>query len=483
MKFQDRSLQQKLLLLGIGLPLILVAVLFVLYYQHSRAKIIQAYEAKAKSIAYTTESVREEMDRKWDSGVFTLAQARQYSDRINDPALAESERNAAYGQLLQMVPVVTAWEAAMAKAEAGDYTFKVPKFSPRNQENQPDEVEAMVLKKMEAEDLDEYTHIEAGQVRYFRSIKLTQSCLMCHGEPETSQELWGTSDGTDPTGARMEGWKAGERHGAFEVVQSLKPAEAEIQASMLRGGLVVVVGLALLAAIFSLAAGSISRPIVASVGVVEELADGDLTRTIESERQDESGRLARAVSAMARRLRELVGQIGSSSADLTQASADLSATSNDMASGSEETSAQAENVAAAGEELSVTMRSMSDDAKKMEESVQMVANSIREMSASVGEVATSCARENEIAGQASRNASVALEQIEQLGASALEIGKVVEMINQIADQTNLLALNATIEAASAGEAGKGFAVVASEVKALARQTAEATGQIVEQVKD
>lgn len=482
MKFKDRSLQQKLLFLGIGLPLVLVAVLFVLYYQNSRSEIIQAYEAKAKSIAYTTESVREEMDGMWASGVFTQSQARRYADLINDPELTEAERNAAYGQLLQMVPVVTAWEAAMAKSEAGDYTFKVPKFSPRNSDNQPDETEAMVLNKMKSEDLDEYTHIEAGQIRYFRSIKLTESCMKCHGDPDTAQELWGTN-GTDPTGAKMEGWKVGERHGAFEVIQSLKPAKAEIQASMVRGGLVVLCGLGLLAVVFSLAARSISRPIVASVDVVEQLAGGDLTKTIESDRNDESGRLAKAVGAMARGLRELVGHIGSSSSDLSKASTELSATSNEMASSSEETSAQSENVAAAGEELSVTMKSMSANAREMENSVQSVANSIREMSASVGEVASSCARENEIAGQASRNASEALEQIEQLGASAVEIGKVVEMINQIADQTNLLALNATIEAASAGDAGKGFAVVANEVKALARQTAEATGTIVEQVKD
>jgi methyl-accepting chemotaxis protein len=72
--------------------------------------------------------------------------------------------------------------------------------------------------------------------------------------------------------------------------------------------------------------------------------------------------------------------------------------------------------------------------------------------------------------------------MENLGKAAQEIGKIVELINDIADQTNLLALNATIEAASAGDAGKGFAVVANEVKELARQTSQATQNITIQIQ-
>jgi len=86
-----------------------------------------------------------------------------------------------------------------------------------------------------------------------------------------------------------------------------------------------------------------------------------------------------------------------------------------------------------------------------------------------------------MAGDAVDQARKTNDRVSELSKAAARIGDVVELINTIAGQTNLLALNATIEAARAGEAGRGFAVVASEVKALAEQTAKATGEIGQQI--
>jgi methyl-accepting chemotaxis protein len=86
-----------------------------------------------------------------------------------------------------------------------------------------------------------------------------------------------------------------------------------------------------------------------------------------------------------------------------------------------------------------------------------------------------------IANEGAEQARETNQRVGELAKAATRIGDVVELINTIAGQTNLLVLNATIEAARAGEAGRGFAVVASEVKALAEQTAQATGEISLQI--
>jgi methyl-accepting chemotaxis protein len=195
----------------------------------------------------------------------------------------------------------------------------------------------------------------------------------------------------------------------------------------------------------------------------EQKASDEAAAKAEQERAA-SERRKREMLKMADTFEGAVGQIVEA---VSSASTELEASADILTATSDRSQELTSLVAAASEEASTN--------------VQSVASATEEMASSVNEISRQVQDSARMAGDAVEQAQMTNDRVGELAKAAARIGDVIDLINTIAGQTNLLALNATIEAARAGEAGRGFAVVASEVKALAEQTAKATGEISTQI--
>ncbi|BBO85994.1 hypothetical protein DSCO28_65600 [Desulfosarcina ovata subsp. sediminis] len=247
--------------------------------------------------------------------------------------------------------------------------------------------------------------------------------------------------------------------------------------SMMIGVILIVSGIGIL--VNFILAKTISGSLNRLNFLVKDLAEGegDLTKRIHINSQDETGELGKWVDLFIEKLQNILKEIKSNADSLNHSSSELTTISQQMNQGAQSVSDRADSVASAAEEMSANMNSVAAASEQASTNVSMVAAASEEMASTVKEIARNAEKARTVTNDAVNKANGATANINTLGQSADQISKVTEVITEISEQTNLLALNATIEAARAGEAGKGFAVVANEIKELAKQTALATQEI------
>ena len=325
-----------------------------------------------------------------------------------------------------------------------------------------------------------------------------------------------------------------------ETTKSAERASA-FSTGLTTGGTLLALLLGFGVAVYT--ARSITEPLTHLITVAREIGDsGDLDQNIDIHRNDEIGALATTFNNMVAYLKEMAAvSMAVAEGDLAvevvprskrdtlgnaflrmshglqelvrttrDSAGQVSAGSNQVAGAADESAKVSVQASSAIEEVTSTMHEMSVNVQNVVKNTQVQASSVAETSASIDQMVTSIqrvadtakvlldianrSREEVVTGIATMEKATdglnrtnhaiqsSAEIINVLGHRADDIGKIIEVIDDLAEQTNLLALNAAIEAARAGEHGLGFAVVADEVRKLAEKSTQSTKEIADLIQ-